>query len=649
MARGRACSIMLSTWLLSLLVSLVSAIPYEQQQQPLAVEGSRDDELSGASSTPKFHGRFLHITGMCSTPAKLDRDERFLTVSDFHPDRHYKVGSSISDGSCHHGKGPAGYFGQEGSDCDAPIPLLDETFRWIEENLKDKIDFVIWTGDSARHDNDERIPRTDDEIVELNEFMAQKWTSLFGTRKSSTKPKSIPQLSVPVVPTLGNNDITPHNIFRAGPNDWTKKFADIWRHFIPEDQRHTFVEGGWFTTEVIPGKLAVISLNTMYFYESNSAVDGCKAKSEPGYEHMEWLRVQLELLRDRGMKAILMGHVAPAHSKEKRNWDETCWQKYTLWVDRYRDTVVGSLYGHMNIDHFILQDSHDIDIEAAQTEKTSNETVSATSKDEYLVSLRKQWSDLPSPPSAFFESLATVEDSSEVDTAKKGKKKKKEKKRRKYLKKIGGEWAERYSVSLVSPSLVPNFFPTLRVVEYNTSGLATMSQEDLSSDEESISEPVEPVPPVEIEKNKKKKNKKKSDFKMPDPPSPAAPPGPAYSNQAFTFLSYTQYYANLTRINEEAITNKGHPHINFEIEYATNDDDVYQMKDLTVRSFLELAVRIGGEGELSKKSADSDLETSKKHNNKKKKLNHTWRTFLDRAFVGFIDVDDLDLDKKELA
>lgn len=562
---------------------------------------------------------------------------------DFHPDRYYKAGCSLSDGSCHHGKGPAGYFGQEGSDCDAPISLVDETFRWIEENLKDKIDFVIWTGDSARHDNDERIPRTDDEIVELNKYMAQKWTSLFGTRKSPTNPKNTPQLSVPVVPNLGNNDITPHNIFRAGPNEWTRVFADVWRHFIPEDQRHSFVEGGWFTTEVIPGRLAVISLNTMYFYESNSAVDGCKAKSEPGYEHMEWLRVQLQLLRDRGMKAILMGHVAPARSQEKTNWDETCWQKYTLWMERYRDVVVGGLYGHMNIDHFILQDSHDVDLDAdAEAERSSGGDVTAMSKNDYLVSLRNQWTELPCPPSGLFEGFDGIEELQEVNPAKKSKK---EKKRRKYLKKIGGEWAERYSVSLVSPSLVPNFYPTLRVVEYNTSGVSTITQETPSGFDE---REAHPFSPPETEKKKKHKNKK-PDFKIPDPPSPTAPPGPAYSNQAFTFTGYTQYFANLTRINAEVTSGQDQdhkPHVNFEVEYNTGDD-VYRMKDLTVRSFLDLAVRIGADGGLSAKAADSELSASKKknkkNNNKKKKVNEAWRAFVMRAFVGYVDVDELDL------
>lgn len=577
------------------------------------------------------------VTRLLST----DRD------TDFHPDRYYKAGSRIDEGegSCHHGKGPAGYFGQEGSECDSPITLVNETFRWIEENLKDQIDFVVWTGDSVRHDNDERIPRTDDEIVEVNHFMSQKWLELFGTRKNPTGPGSIPRVSVPVIPTFGNNDITPHNIFRAGPNRWTKKFAEVWHHFIPEDQRHSFVEGGWFLSEVIPGKLVVISLNTMYFFESNSAVDGCNDKSQPGYEHMEWLRVQLQLLRSRGMKAILTGHVAPARSRQKANWDETCWQKYTLWTDRYRDVIVGGLYGHMNVDHFMLQDSHDVEIEGAK--KATSGPVTTMSKEDYLVSLRNQWSELPSPPSGVFEDLTTMNESTEVGPTKKGKKvkqnrgKKKEKKRRQYLKKIGGEWAERYSVSLVSPSVVPNFFPTIRVIEYNITGLENSVFEDqfdyMDTDDSSVPSMEEPSP--ETQKTKKSKHKKKKpDFKIPNGPSRSAPPGPAYSNQPLTFLSWTQYFANLTQLNHRVGSEGEEPRIKYEVEYSTRDEGVCQMKDLTVRSFLELATRIGEEGAVSK-----DIESDPTVN-KKKRVNEAWRTFLARAFTGFVDVDDLDVD-----
>ncbi|RHZ44490.1 endopolyphosphatase [Aspergillus thermomutatus] len=620
---------------------------------------------------------------------------RLKTTEYLHPDPHYKTGSSSDDGApCHRGKGSAGYFGAEGSECDSPFSLINETFSWIERNLKGNIDFVLWTGDSARHDNDEKIPRTEDEVVHLNEMLADKFIDVF-------RDKRLPNgLSIPIVPTIGNNDIMPHNIFKSGPNRWTKRFQNIWSKFIPEHELHTFVEGGWFTSEVIPNKLTVISLNTMYFFDSNSAVDGCGAKSQPGYEHMEWLRVQLQLLRERGMKAILIGHVPPARTDSKQNWDESCWQKYALWVHQYRDVIVGSVYGHMNINHFILQDHHKVNIADAdlndtpsRASKDATSDISIQSRSGYLSSLRHDWSKLPSPPPEFsmdnstvddwFAENAAFEDDDDVQL------RKSKKKRRQFLKKIGGPWAERYSVSLVSPSVVPNYFPALRVVEYNITGLENImtwaeapvaadilpssteeAKEPLSDSESTQSSGIEDQKKGKKKKDKKKKKKKKPSFKVPEPPSPTAPPGPAYSNQPLTWLGYAQYFANLTEINNEyaerhflsadSLVNetKHEDLFTFEVEYDTKKDDIYKLEDLTVRSYFRLATRIAKKAsvkdQISESGATDDLQAAidddsdewgnMKDAKGKKIRNRVWKTFLKRAFVGYYKSDEIDED-----
>lgn len=43
----------------------------------------------------------------------------------------------------------------------------------------------------------------------------------------------------------------------------------IWEHFIPFPNLQVFHRGAYFSVEVIPSEVAVISLNTMYFYDSN--------------------------------------------------------------------------------------------------------------------------------------------------------------------------------------------------------------------------------------------------------------------------------------------------------------------------------------------------------------------------------------------
>lgn len=558
------------------------------------------------------------------------------------------------------------------TDCDSPFSLVNATFDWIEANLKDTIDFVVWTGDSARHDNDERQPRTEKEVVGLNSYIVEKFVEVFGKSDNIDDPDPTNDFIVPIVPTFGNNDMLPHNIFEPGPNKWTKKYAGIWEKFIPQEQLHSFARGGWFFTEVIPKQLAVISLNTMYFFDSNSAVDGCEAKSEPGYEHMEWLRIQLQFLRDRGMKAILMGHVPPAKTESKQAWDETCWHKYMLWTRQYRDVIAGSIYGHMNIDHFIVQDFSDIKYKTKDANgdraqlgsfshhgsQRGDPMFSTSAKDVYLNDLREEWESLPTPPRGLsYTNLGDEED--ELNDSKKKKRSKKQKRRDKFMKAIGGKWAQNFALTLVSPSVVPNYYPTLRVVEYNITGLEEAHPATSPSAGIQYSAELEPEWIDELTHSdsdlhdlKKKKKSKKLPFKLPKPPSKSAPPGPAYSPQTFTFTSYRQYFANLTRINNIEALAKVSPQpatFKYEIEYNSNNDTHYKLQDLTMRSFLDLAQRIARK-DLKRKHNDASNGVSEFDDEgdwldlteKEKVKNHVWRAFVRRAFVGTKPSDELD-------
>ena len=607
---------------------------------------------------------------------------------DLHPDQFYEAHTSTEDGiACHRKKGAAGYYGAETSDCDTPFSLVNATFDWIEENIKDDIDFVIWTGDTARHDNDDKIPRNEEQVVSTNKWVVDKFLEAFAESESSKK------LAVPIVPNFGNNDFLPHNIFLPGPNRWTQKYQKLWKRFIPEEQVHSFQFGGWFYVEVVPSKLAVFSLNTMYFFDRNAGVDGCQDKSEPGYQQMEWLRVHLQMMRENGMKAILIGHVPPARTDSKQNWDETCWQRYNLWLKQFRDVIVGSMYGHMNIDHFLLHDTHDVEIRTLDSGLPSSpvrtafeDDMSATSKEDYLQELRKHWSKLPK---------AVAKNDFEAD----GKKKKKKKE----------DWVERYHLSFISPSVVPNYFPTLRVFEYNISSLEESTAWEDSFDAFDTNGPSLPPSYAEaysqeelkrdLEAERKKKKHKKPhdpDLTVPDPPSKSSAPGPAYSNQPLSLLGYTQYFANLTHLNNDIKSTKdfdsegwregkhndedieGKPKplpFEYQVEYSTFTDKVYKLKDLTVKNYVKLAYRMA-QKKAKGKALDQDYEDDedddemddlgemdelddldemdeldedevaelddkvdaegkkhKKHKKHKKKRNKVWLEFLSRAFV----------------
>ncbi|EEP81038.1 predicted protein [Uncinocarpus reesii 1704] len=668
-------------WILPLLAICPHGIAGQAQQRFQLEADIRGENVVGTEAdNPRLHGRFLHIT-------------------DIHPDPHYKpFSNSDSKHECHRGKGHAGYLGSAGSDCDAPFALVNATFRWIEENLSNSIDFVVWTGDSARHDNDENIPRTEKEIISLNQAMVENFQEVFSEKKKSDK-----HLRIPIVPTIGNNDMMPHNIFRAGPNRWTRIYASMWNRLIPEEQRHSFIQGGWFYVEVVPNRLAVISLNTMYFFDSNNAVDGCNHKSEPGYEHMEWLRIQLQFMRDRNMKAILIGHVPPARTASKRNWTESCWQKYTLWLKQYRDIIVGSVFGHMNIDHFMLHDFQNLKIgdQGAITleggDSHTSDELTTQSRTTYLRSLRDLWAKLPSPPSkkANPHLAGWIEQTSKL-TVNKSKKK--------YHRQIGGRWAERYALSLVSPSVVPNYFPTLRIIEYNTSGLSGLDlwshhdadDGDVFEAQASLNSTPNITLESELEQSKKKgrtkkkkkhrkKKKKPPKFTVPTPPSSTAPPGPAYSNQPFTWLGYSQYFANITRTNaqlgkkpvaaitpswreyqlqkaEDPTNTFGGDPFKFEVEYDTRTDKAFGLKDMTVKSYLKLARKIADSPELTQScishgSSCGNLVAGKTAESENENLpfflpeeskgvvsisrKNVWKWFLRRAFVGYFSDKEL--------
>jgi len=91
------------------------------------------------------------------------------------------------------------------------MSLVNLTFAYLKKEWADKVDFVIWTGDSARHDIDRQVPRTPKEIYELNRMMVSKMEDTFGK-------------DVVIVPSVGNNDVYPHNVFAPGPSSITEEY-----------------------------------------------------------------------------------------------------------------------------------------------------------------------------------------------------------------------------------------------------------------------------------------------------------------------------------------------------------------------------------------------------------------------------------------
>ncbi|CAG8525162.1 13258_t:CDS:2, partial [Acaulospora colombiana] len=475
----------------------------------------------------RLHGNFLHIT-------------------DLHPDPHY-VADSLVKTRCHGivspekkpdhmTKGVAGSWGSPATVCDSPMSLINATFEWLENNWKDKLDFIIWTGDNSRHDNDENIPRSPQELFELNRMITSRFLQTFANTRLPHK-KHAPHF-IPIIPSIGNHDIHPNNILPPGPNDVLSVLQDIWSPFIPHDQRKTFLHGGYYYTEVIPNKLLVVSLNTMYFYNSNTAVNGCKDPKQPGTAEIKWLNGVLKKARKRGMKVYLTGHVAPRH----KQYSSSCYKKYGKLALKYHEIILGHYYGHSNMDHFFFIGANVID---KNRNNTNDEIIFTKDEDDYDDLYERVDSNESSSPKDNFNEESSVKVSSESDIDN-------------YLNKLLNQYqtvppvtdavAKDYAVIHINPSIIPVFYPALRIVKYNTT--------------------------------EKKGNKS---------PKGHDPDAPLHINTFLTPLGYTQYFLNLTEANK--YPNKTPT---FEVEYTTWND--YGMKDLTVPSWIELARRMVDQG-----------------------------------------------------
>lgn len=540
---------------------------------------------------------------------------------------------------CHGGTGTAGKYGDAVLGCDSPVILMNKTLEWIEHNLKDKIDFVVWTGDNIRHDNDRQYPRYESDIFQMNQHVSDKIYQLF-SNEDKLDPRN---MLVDVIPSLGNNDVYPHNLFSPGPTLQTREMFKIWSPYVPQDQFHIFSRGAYFFKEVVPGQLAVLSINTLYLFQSNPLVDSCDRKKDPGYKLFKWLGVILKEMRSRNMKVWLSGHVPP----NEKNYDISCLRKYIIWSYEFRDVIIGGLYGHMNLDHFIPLDA-----------KAAYKSLKRLKKDKKKKKKKKgkgksiEGSEFEIPDFDITCDIDQEEEDLEFEQEEdndiltqqppmritggipNNKVRYMETLREDLYAKIkgiskSGIEGERYSIAHVTASVIPTFNPGLRVWEYNTTGLNSLLENqpiysDWTQFFAGVDKYMEYLDSFDEDEDEYDDDLDlsasnyftfKKDKTLP-PKKPAdIPLGPAYTPQTFSPLRYTQYYLDLEKVNS------GEKPFNFEYEYST-DDKHYGMKQLLVKDWLKLGRKIGKPVKQSKKPVTEDP-----------KLQKLWDKFLHRAFV----------------
>jgi len=350
-----------------------------------------------------------------------------------------------------------------------------------------------------------------------------------------------------------------------GPSSITNEFSSIWKSFIPFPSYQVFQRGAYFSVEVMPGALAVISLNTMYFYDSNKAVRGCEYKDpgDAGNLEFDWLEVQLNTFRSRNMKVWISGHIPPSFE----TYFPECYVRYVELSLRFQDTILGHLYGHKNADHFYFIQADDLELW---------DDPKASSKEGLFETIIDNFSHIPNMW--------------KVDNA-------------------------HYAVINVSPSVVPNpYLPSFRIFSYNITGVRSATR-----DKEHLRTMKNRTPKHGDKKQLCKRKEYKDTWKCRlQEPWNADEEAPSRSNTLWSPLGYAQYF-----IPGIASANATHPP-KFKLEYLTFDPAAlhpqnnetgfhysvplrnlprslrnstiteskyapYRMKDLTIPSWISLA------------------------------------------------------------
>ncbi|KAJ2956365.1 hypothetical protein NQZ79_g7775 [Umbelopsis isabellina] len=233
----------------------------------------------------------------------------------------------------------SGRYGTLGSKCDTPISLVQSTFEYLKKPQFQNMDFIIYTGDTARHDRDKKLRRNNSEVIEGHKAAMRYFNSTFDLSKTK------------LFPTIGNLDTFVHNGIQEASRDrlsntLLQDLYEIWQP-LNLDLQSTFQEGGYYAYDMPDGP-TVISLNSMYFFGKNYDVEDCDKPDSPGAIQLVWLKAQLVKAQNNHRPVYIISHVPPIEREEL--YHPACYSAYVNILGDYSETLAGHFTGHTNDD-----------------------------------------------------------------------------------------------------------------------------------------------------------------------------------------------------------------------------------------------------------------------------------------------------------
>ena len=205
--------------------------------------------------------------------------------------------------------------------CDPPLKLLQSQLRAMH-SLDPAPKALLVTGDMLAH----FLPNSDI-AAETLRVVASQFALFFS--------------KVQVVFTLGNVDmqlVDAHVDFYQQYSTLASLYKQI--GWLRESEVASFSKGGFYSRH-LDQSLSFLVLNT------NLVVDrpNIDRWSPAAQSMLDWLQVQLSLLRKSRQRAIIIGHAAPGSKVQAANWFPEATASFSELCARYADVILLQIFG----------------------------------------------------------------------------------------------------------------------------------------------------------------------------------------------------------------------------------------------------------------------------------------------------------------
>lgn len=304
---------------------------------------------------------------LIQSPLAIQAENRsFIWFSDIHLDPYYGTDLAVNhDGSwggtddgegCGPSKASTHPYGSFG--CDSPPFLVESLLEQASTKRSSTdavtgatdLDFMIITGDFVRHGNDELLPSPMNATEDILLTVSNSIRSYF--------PEDFP-----VVPSIGNNDVTPDYYLDVDrPEVMLGMISRGLQPLLGEKNSKatsTFQQGGYFAFNVTQ-EITVLSLNTV-IYSTNHQPAYRPPPSDDNDDdplgQFAWLEIQLEVAVQSKRSIYIIGHVPPTIGSYRHTqlWKEPYLKRYYEIVEQresYSKVVKAQLFGHIHTDEF---------------------------------------------------------------------------------------------------------------------------------------------------------------------------------------------------------------------------------------------------------------------------------------------------------